>query len=136
MAIRPASTFGVGLRIGTTAGEGGDAEVLSVPCWGACSLVVLLSGGGGIRTHVTVSRKHAFQACAFSHSAPPPYPPCTVSRRMGASGTTIRAQTGTAPDDAARIELVRWGGTIVAMIGLTRHCHIDRSKTGGTQFSP
>ena len=25
-------------------------------------------GEGGIRTHVTVSRKHAFQACSFSHS--------------------------------------------------------------------
>src|SRR5262245_33538339 len=31
-----------------------------------------LGGGSGIRTHVTVSRKHAFQACAFSHSATPP----------------------------------------------------------------
>src|SRR5262245_20780787 len=31
-----------------------------------------VSGGSGIRTHVTVSRKHAFQACAFSHSATPP----------------------------------------------------------------
>ena len=30
-------------------------------------------GESGIRTHVTVSRKHAFQACAFSHSATPPY---------------------------------------------------------------
>jgi hypothetical protein len=30
-------------------------------------------GGSGIRTHVTVSRKHAFQACAFSHSATPPH---------------------------------------------------------------
>ena len=29
-------------------------------------------GGRGIRTPVTVSRKHAFQACAFSHSATPP----------------------------------------------------------------
>ncbi len=29
-------------------------------------------GGGGIRTHETVSRPHAFQACAFSHSATPP----------------------------------------------------------------
>jgi hypothetical protein len=29
-------------------------------------------GGGGIRTHDTVSRIHAFQACAFSHSATPP----------------------------------------------------------------
>jgi hypothetical protein len=25
-------------------------------------------GEGGIRTHVAVSRKHAFQACSFSHS--------------------------------------------------------------------
>jgi hypothetical protein len=32
-------------------------------------------GGSGIRTHVTVSRKHAFQACAFSHSAIPPCRP-------------------------------------------------------------
>ena len=29
-------------------------------------------GGGGIRTHETVSRPHAFQACALSHSATPP----------------------------------------------------------------
>src|SRR5262249_24655714 len=33
----------------------------------------MLSGGGsGIRTHDTVSRIHAFQACALSHSAIPP----------------------------------------------------------------
>ena len=30
-------------------------------------------GQGGIRTHETVSRPHAFQACAFSHSATCPY---------------------------------------------------------------
>jgi hypothetical protein len=35
----------------------------------------LFGGGSGIRTHVTVSRKHAFQACAFSHSAIPPCHP-------------------------------------------------------------
>jgi hypothetical protein len=29
-------------------------------------------GGSGIRTHDTVARIHAFQACAFSHSAIPP----------------------------------------------------------------
>src|SRR6516162_2711580 len=35
---------------------------------------ILLSdgGGSGIRTHDTVSRIHAFQACALSHSAIPP----------------------------------------------------------------
>src|SRR5712675_2013141 len=33
-------------------------------------------GGGGIRTHGTVSRTHAFQAGALSHSATPPtHPP-------------------------------------------------------------
>jgi hypothetical protein len=40
---------------------------------GKCALVSLrprLNGGeSGIRTHVTLSSKHAFQACAFSHSA-------------------------------------------------------------------
>src|SRR6202022_2495652 len=34
-------------------------------------------GGSGIRTHDTVSRIHAFQASAFSHSAIPPR--CSVS---------------------------------------------------------
>ena len=34
------------------------------------SLQLRLTGGeSGIRTHVTLSSKHAFQACAFSHSA-------------------------------------------------------------------
>src|ERR1700728_5185201 len=31
-----------------------------------------VGGGSGIRTHDTVSRIHAFQASAFSHSATPP----------------------------------------------------------------
>src|SRR5205807_1944522 len=31
-------------------------------------------GGSGIRTHGTLSRTHAFQACALSHSAIPPAP--------------------------------------------------------------
>jgi hypothetical protein len=31
-------------------------------------------GESGIRTHVTLSSKHAFQACAFSHSAISPSP--------------------------------------------------------------
>ena len=30
---------------------------------------VKTGGESGIRTHVTLSSKHAFQACAFSHSA-------------------------------------------------------------------
>ena len=34
-------------------------------------------GESGIRTHVTLSSKHAFQACAFSHSAISPAP-CEV----------------------------------------------------------
>ena len=37
------------------------------------SLLCEKSGGeSGIRTRVTVSRKHTFQACAFNHSATSP----------------------------------------------------------------
>ncbi len=32
----------------------------------------VVGGAGGIRTHVRVSPKHAFQACAFNHSATAP----------------------------------------------------------------
>src|SRR3954464_6763449 len=38
-------------------------------------------GGSGIRTHDTVSRIHAFQASAFSHSAIPPAAPCIEGAR-------------------------------------------------------
>jgi hypothetical protein len=33
---------------------------------------LFFNGQGGIRTHVTVSRKHTFQACALNHSATRP----------------------------------------------------------------
>jgi hypothetical protein len=36
--------------------------------------MVETGGESGIRTHVTLSSKHAFQACAFSHSAISPTP--------------------------------------------------------------
>jgi hypothetical protein len=48
-------------------------------------------GESGIRTHVTLSSKHAFQACAFSHSAISParnlIHEATNSRRCHASKT-------------------------------------------------
>ena len=49
-------------------------------------------GGSGIRTHDTVARIHAFQACAFSHSAIPPLgnggniEPATLSASRPAGG--------------------------------------------------
>ncbi len=36
------------------------------------SHTIKVGGEGGIRTHVTLSRKHAFQACAINHSATSP----------------------------------------------------------------
>jgi hypothetical protein len=45
-------------------------------------------GGRGIRTLDTVSRIHAFQACAFSHSATPPHD----GRALGEPGPRLRAQ--------------------------------------------
>ena len=48
---------------------------------GAVSLHLRLNGGeSGIRTHVTLSSKHAFQACAFSHSAISPAKPGKENR--------------------------------------------------------
>src|SRR5215467_7081822 len=48
----------------------------------------ILDGGGesGIRTHVRVSPKHAFQACAFSHSA--------ISPAQVAGSTAARVSAG------------------------------------------
>ncbi len=43
-------------------------------------------GGSGIRTHDTVSRIHAFQACALSHSAIPPR--CACSGEVGTGSPT------------------------------------------------
>src|SRR5579872_5498237 len=37
--------------------------------WVVSQQVRLTGGESGIRTHVPLSSKHAFQACAFSHSA-------------------------------------------------------------------
>ena len=35
---------------------------------GGATYGTVRGGEGGIRTHVTIARKHAFQACSFSHS--------------------------------------------------------------------
>ena len=80
----------------------------------------LMSGGeSGIRTHVRVSPKHAFQACAFSHSA---ISPQGISVQLleftinGAPTTEAAGAHGTSPgrspsgvhralaDDAAGVE--------------------------------
>ena len=37
-----------------------------------CNKINIIGGESGIRTRVTVSRKHTFQACAFNHSATSP----------------------------------------------------------------
>ena len=41
-----------------------------------------LCGETGIRTRVTLSSKHAFQACALSHSATSPFPRCGVQKYL------------------------------------------------------
>ena len=56
----------------------GSHEPLVEPCatppgrpasCGSASAILVSGGESGIRTHVRVSPKHAFQACAFNHSA-------------------------------------------------------------------
>ena len=48
-------------------------------------------GGRGIRTLGTVSRTHAFQACALSHSATPPY----IRNRQAVNGRRRQEFSGT-----------------------------------------
>src|SRR5262247_1614050 len=51
----------------------GKFQTSAIMCGRRRTAANVLSGGGsGIRTHDTVSRIHAFQACALSHSAIPP----------------------------------------------------------------
>ena len=56
-------------------------------------------GGSGIRTHDTVSRIHTFQACAFNHSATPPYAPLRAEH----SDEWLGEQYG----DGAQIDIYR-----------------------------
>ena len=52
-------------------------------------------GGSGIRTHDTVSRIHAFQACAFSHSAIPPAGETrNIARRVRQTTGDVRGARG------------------------------------------
>src|SRR5205807_5339511 len=48
----------------------------------SCLFSVRYGGESGIRTHVTLSSKHAFQACAFSHSAISPARQLLRERKM------------------------------------------------------
>ena len=54
------------------------------------TLVPTIGGESGIRTHGTVSRTHAFQACALSHSAISPEGPLLKGREGFCKG--VRAQ--------------------------------------------
>jgi hypothetical protein len=60
----------------------------------------LAGGGRGIRTLDTVARIHAFQACAFSHSATPPHRGSLRRAQYirDGFGHKRRAQTGRGPD--------------------------------------
>src|SRR5262245_20184720 len=53
-------------------------------------------GGSGIRTHDTVARIHAFQACAFSHSAIPP-DGRTIDTGFSSASALARRGTGGKP---------------------------------------
>ena len=56
-----------------------DGENVTRSATWLINLLVSMAGGeGGIRTHVRVSPKHAFQACAFNHSATSPLNGCLL----------------------------------------------------------
>ena len=90
----------------------------------------IYGGGSGIRTRDTVSRIHTFQACAFNHSATPPYQtPCgvevcrrNISRRrtplaLGRSCSWQDRPCGiTKPGQAARLPVKTAGDGRVLMV--------------------
>ena len=63
-----------------------DASLL----WNTSQGVDKAGGESGIRTHVRVSPKHAFQACAFSHSA--------ISPAQGWDTLIIQVSVGSHPE--------------------------------------
>ena len=63
-------------------------------------------GESGIRTHVTLSSKHAFQACAFSHSA-------------------ISPATNLLPEDL--LQVVLWEGIAACLTPATENAAINSS---------
>ena len=55
------------------------------------------TGGSGIRTHDTVARIHAFQACAFSHSAIPPQGVANIGAEASRASGLSLGTCGIAP---------------------------------------
>ena len=82
---------------------------------------MVYGGESGIRTRVTVSRKHTFQACAFNHSATSPslhvapagfaarvgdMPPGIFARGLRAMGAVNHGQPFPAPVEATGAGLI------------------------------
>ena len=65
--------------------------------WNETRSAGLAGGEGGIRTHETVARLHAFQACAFDHSATSPAQAREPSRRARPVKLQQRLRPMTAP---------------------------------------
>src|ERR1700678_2766036 len=74
-------------------------------------LYYIFGGESGIRPHVTLSSKHAFQACAFSHSAISPAKP---------RGTTFRKALSTS-----------WGEIAPSQLGFILWARARQRKFGG-----
>ena len=84
-------------------------------------------GESGIRTHVTLSSKHAFQACAFSHSA---ISPLCENQDLGRSLDYVQKPwSGATFDKAARQSAAAYSAMIVRSVGSNRN---PASKNGGT----
>jgi hypothetical protein len=93
-------------------------------------LLALRSGGeSGIRTHGRVSPTHAFQACAFNHSAISPSLESTTCERLRADYRTRRAISEALLEHVC----IQWFGSDDCQcpreLGLTRH-HASAARRG------
>ena len=95
-----------------------------------------LGGESGIRTHVRVSPKHAFQACAFNHSAISPERNCLLEFTIGARSAVLGVEPSADPRQAAGD--ARMGVKMKSFTSAARLVYLDIAKTpvlqGGAAF--
>src|SRR5215471_7422046 len=86
-------------------------------------------GGSGIRTHDTVSRIHAFQACALSHSAIPPVQGGEYSHARWGDNPAAHVPAKWVP--VRRQEHAPLNDCSVGPAHLARLAHVIAGKLGG-----
>src|ERR1700674_3501198 len=97
-------------------------------------------GESGIRTHVTLSSKHAFQACAFSHSAISPATNLLPKNlpQVASSGKRLRASLNHRPRaPRSQCSLILWPEPMKPQgSDVGTDCHSEEAEPSQSERSP